>query len=128
MFKQLRQHLNTRMGFFWLLIIFFWAKTLLAYLTEFSLGVSDILQVLLMIVNPIAITVFLFGLALFIRKTGFYYYILLLIDALDTVLLYANVIYYREFTDFMTVSTITGYSKVSQGLTGSSQRLEVISK
>jgi len=123
MFKQLRQHLNTRMGFFWLLIIFFWAKTLLAYLTEFSLGVSDILQVLLMIVNPIAITVFLFGLALFIRKTGFYYYILLLIDALDTVLLYANVIYYREFTDFMTVSTITGYSKVSQGLTGSSLAL-----
>jgi len=123
MFKQLRQHLNTRMGFFWLLIIGFWAKTIFAYLAEFSLGVTDILQVLLMLVNPLAITVFLFGLALFIRKTGFYYYLLLLIDALDTVLLYANVIYYREFTDFMTVSTITGYSKVSQGLTGSSLAL-----
>ncbi|VDG33072.1 alkaline phosphatase [Lactobacillus sp.] [Lactiplantibacillus mudanjiangensis] len=123
MLKQLRQRLNTRLGFFWLLVLFFWAKTIYAYLTEFSLGVSDILQVLLMLVNPIAITVFLFGLALYIRKTGFYYYLLLLIDTLNTVILYANIIYYREFTDFMTVSTVTGYSKVSQGLTGSSLAL-----
>ncbi|KLD58290.1 hypothetical protein WP50_27325 [Lactiplantibacillus plantarum] len=73
--------------------------------------------------NPIATTVFLFSLAFYIRKTGVYYYILLFIDALDTILLYANVIYHREFTDFMTVSTITGVSKVSQGLTGSSLAL-----
>ena len=31
-----------------------------------------------------------------------------------------NVIYYREFTDFMTINTIFGYSTVSQGLSGSS--------
>lgn len=123
MLTKLRQHLNTRIGFFWLLVILFWAKTIFAYLVEFSLGVSDILQVFLMLVNPIATTVLLFSLALYIRKTGFYYYILLLIDALNTVLLYANVIYYREFTDFMTVSTVTGYSKVNQGLTGSSLAL-----
>lgn len=123
MLTKLRQHLNTRIGFFWLLIFLFWAKTIFAYLAEFSLGVADPLQILLMLVNPIATTVFLFSLAMYIRKTGFYYYILLLIDALDTVLLYANVIYYREFTDFMTVSTVTGYSKVNQGLTGSSLAL-----
>lgn len=123
MLTKLRQHLNTRIGFFWLLIFLFWAKTIFAYLVEFSLGVSDILQVFLMLVNPLAITVFLFSLAFYIRKTGFYYYLLLLIDALNTVLLYANVIYYREFTDFMTVSTVTGYSKVNQGLTGSSLAL-----
>ncbi|AVK60889.1 alkaline phosphatase [Lactobacillus sp. CBA3605] len=123
MFTKLRRHVDTRIGFFWLLIFLFWAKTLFAYFVEFSLGVSDILQVLLMLVNPLATTVFLFSLALYIRKTGFYYYILLLIDALNTVLMYANVIYYREFTDFMTVSTITGYSKVNQGLTGSSLAL-----
>jgi len=120
MLTKLRQHLNTRTGFFWLLVFLFWAKTLFAYFAEFSLGVTDPLQVFLMLVNPLATSIFLLSLALYIRKTGFYYYILLLIDALNTVLLYANVIYYREFTDFMTVSTMTGASKVSQGLTGSS--------
>lgn len=123
MLTKLRQHLDTRIGFFWLLVILFWAKTLFAYFTEFSLGVSDILQVFLLLVNPVATTVFLFSLAFYIRKTGYFYYILLLIDALNTVLLYANVIYHREFTDFMTVSTMTGYSKVNQGLTGSSLAL-----
>ncbi|WP_048000289.1 LTA synthase family protein [Lactiplantibacillus herbarum] len=123
MFTKFRQYVNTRIGFFWLLIFLFWAKTLLAYLTEFSLGVADPLQAFLMLVNPIATTVFFFSLAFYIRKTNVYYYILLFIDALETVLLYANVIYHREFTDFMTVSTITGYSKVSQGLTGSSLAL-----
>lgn len=96
---------------------------MLAYFTEFSLGIADPLQAFLVLVNPIATTVFFFSLAFYIRKTNVYYYILLLIDALETVLLYANVIYHREFTDFMTVSTITGYSKVSQGLTGSSLAL-----
>ena len=123
MFTKFRQYVNTRIGFFWLLVFLFWAKTIYAYLTEFSLGVADPLQAFLMLVNPIATTVFLFSLAFYIRKTGVYYYILLFIDALDTILLYANVIYHREFTDFMTVSTITGVSKVSQGLTGSSLAL-----
>ncbi|AQY70186.1 sulfatase, alkaline phosphatase superfamily,membrane-bound [Lactiplantibacillus plantarum] len=123
MFTKFRQYVNTRIGFFWLLVFLFWAKTIYAYLTEFSLGVADPLQAFLMLVNPIATMVFLFSLAFYIRKTGVYYYILLFIDALDTILLYANVIYHREFTDFMTVSTITGVSKVSQGLTGSSLAL-----
>jgi len=123
MFTKFRQYVNTRIGFFWLLIFLFWAKTMLAYFTEFSLGIADPLQAFLVLVNPIATTVFFFSLAFYIRKTNVYYYILLLIDALETVLLYANVIYHREFTDFMTVSTITGYSKVSQGLTGSSLAL-----
>ena len=45
------------------------------------------------------------------------------IDIANTLLLYLNVIYYREFTDFMTIATMTGYSKVNQGLSGSSLAL-----
>lgn len=43
-----------------------------------------------------------------------------LIYIANTALLMFNVIYYREFTDFMTINTIFGYSTVSQGLSGSS--------
>ncbi len=46
------------------------------------------------------------------------------LDIANTLLLYLNVIYYREFTDFMTIATMmTGYSKVNQGLSGSSLAL-----
>ena len=34
-----------------------------------------------------------------------------------------NVIYYREFTDFMTINVIFGYSSVSEGLSTSSLAL-----
>ncbi|MCQ5204301.1 hypothetical protein, partial [Mordavella massiliensis] len=53
----------------------------------------------------------------------FFYPVLMGIDIANTLLLYLNVIYYREFTDFMTIATMTGYSKVNQGLSGSSLAL-----
>ena len=34
--------------------------------------------------------------------------------------MYLNIIFYREFTDFITVKSVLGFSKVSQGLSGSS--------
>ena len=46
-----------------------------------------------------------------------------LIDIANTALLMFNVIYYREFTDFMTINVILGYSSVSEGLSTSSLAL-----
>src|SRR5699024_7730437 len=45
---------------------------------------------------------------------------MVLIYIANTALLMFNVIYYREFTDFMTIITIFVYSTVSQGLSGRS--------
>lgn len=46
--------------------------------------------------------------------------VLFLMDLLNTLILYLNVIFYREFTDFVTIKSILGFSKVSQGISGSS--------
>ncbi|KRN80068.1 glycerol phosphate lipoteichoic acid synthase 1 [Fructilactobacillus lindneri DSM 20690 = JCM 11027] len=118
--KKTLAKVNTRIGFFILLIILFWLKTIYAYFTDFSLGVEGLLQFLLLIANPIATTVLMLGLAFYLKPAKLFYPAIILLDILDTVLLYLNVIYFREFTDFMTVSTMTGYSKVDQGLSGSS--------
>ena len=111
------------MGFFWLLVFLFWAKTIYAYFTDFQLGLANSFEYLVALINPVATTVFLFGLALYFKKSRFFYPLIFIIDILNTVLLYLNVIYFREFTDFMTVNTMTGYSKVNQGLSGSSMAL-----
>ncbi|KRN03415.1 phosphoglycerol transferase alkaline phosphatase superfamily protein [Levilactobacillus senmaizukei DSM 21775 = NBRC 103853] len=111
------------MGFVTLLVVLFWLKTLLAYFVDFRLNLSDPFQFLIVLLNPIATTLLLFGLALFFKRARFFYPFLFLIDILNTLLLYINVIYFREFTDFMTVSTMLGYSKVDQGLSGSSLAL-----
>lgn len=121
--KRLSKLVNTRIGFFSLLVFLFWIKTLIAYFTDFKLGAQGLVQYLIVLINPMGTTLLLFGLAFYFKRSRFFYPVLMGIDIANTLLLYLNVIYYREFTDFMTIATMTGYSKVNQGLSGSSLAL-----
>lgn len=111
---------TTRIGFLGLLLLLIWLKTLFAYYIDFTLGATGFLQQLLLIINPLGTSALLLSLALYIKKPRRAYIIGFVIYLLLTTLLLANVLYYREFTDFMTISTMLGVSKVSQGLGTSS--------
>lgn len=76
--------------------------------------------VLYLVDQPDCDYLIVFGLSLYIKKPKPALAILLIIDILNTLLLYLNIIFYREFTDFITVKSVLGFSKVSQGLSGSS--------
>ncbi|WP_049175827.1 LTA synthase family protein [Ligilactobacillus salivarius] len=117
---RIKKFLNTRWGFFSLLVFLFWLKTILVYFIDFHLGVKGIYQYFVLLVNPLTTTLLLLGIALYIKRTIPSYIFMGLIYIANTALLMFNVIYYREFTDFMTINTIFGYSTVSQGLSGSS--------
>lgn len=119
--------LNTRLGFFGLLTILLWAKNIFAYFTEFNLGVDSPIQYFILLINPIATTLFLLSIALYVRRTKASYFTMLFIYFLVTVLLFANVAYYREFTDFITINTILGAGKVAGGLAGSTLELLKVS-
>ncbi len=118
--EKIRKLIGTRLGFLSLLVILFWLKTIIVYLVDFHLGVTGLYQYFVMLINPFATTLLLFSITLFISRTLPAYITMLLIYAANTALLLFNVIYYREFTDFMTINVIFGYSTVSQGLNGSS--------
>ena len=122
-FKKISDFLNTRRGFFTLLVGLFWLKTIFVYCTDFKLGVATAYQWLVLLINPFATTILLLGLALYVRRTLLSYLTMLLIYVANTALLVFNVIYYREFTDFMTFNVIFGYSAVSNGLSTSSLAL-----
>ncbi|WP_373443518.1 LTA synthase family protein [Lacticaseibacillus paracasei] len=113
--SKLREFFNTRLGFFVLAIVLFWAKTYWAYQSKFNLGVTGSFQHLILAINPIPTTLFLFGIALYMsgRKS---YITMLIIDALTSVWLFANVLYYREFSDFLTFALIKGSGAVSNNL------------
>lgn len=121
--KKLGKFVNTRIGFYTLLVVLFWLKTLFAYFTDFKLGADGIFQYFILIFNPLGTTALIYSLAFYFKRSRFFYPVLMGLDIANTVLLYLNVIYYREFTDFMTIATMTGYSKVNQGLSGSSLAL-----
>ncbi|WP_424320800.1 LTA synthase family protein [Lacticaseibacillus chiayiensis] len=112
---KLRGFFNTRLGFLALAIVLFWAKTYWAYQVKFNLGATGSFQHLILAINPIPTTLFLFGIALYMsgRKS---YVTMLVIDALTAVWLFANVLYYREFSDFLTFALIKGSGAVSNNL------------
>ncbi|MFV0559471.1 MAG: LTA synthase family protein [Enterococcus sp.] len=115
--------LNKRLGFFALLAFLLWLKTIVAYLTEFDLGIESPIQYFILFINPIATTLLLLGIALYIRRPKASYITMMVIYFLLTLLLFSNVTYYREFTDFITINTMLGAGKVSSGLGESALRL-----
>ncbi len=66
---------------------------------------------------------FLLSIALYVRRSKASYITMMVIYALASFLLFANVVYYREFTDFITVNTFLGAGKVASGLGESAIRL-----
>ena len=112
---QLKKLCQNRLAIVLTAVFFFWLKTITA-----SLGGEGTIQYFILWINPIATTLLFFGLSLYIKKPKPALAILLIIDILNTLLLYLNIIFYREFTDFITVKSVLGFSKVSQGLSGSS--------
>ncbi len=121
--QKIKTKLSTRWGFFELLVFLFWLKTVAVYLIDFRLGVSGLIGYATLLFNPLATTLLLFGAALYIKRTVPAYLTLIIIYLANTALLLFNVIYYREFTDFMTFNVIFGYSSVSEGLSTSSLAL-----
>lgn len=115
--------LNTRMGFFFLLVMLVWAKSMMAYFVDFNLGIENAFQYFILFINPFATTIILLSIALYVRKPKPAYILMIVIYTALSVLIYANANYYREFTDYLTVNTILGAGAVSSGLGESALRL-----
>ncbi|SEM20535.1 lipoteichoic acid synthase [Mesobacillus persicus] len=94
------------LGFYMIAVIFLWLKTYFVQSTQFDLGIENILQSLILILNPLGTALFFLGLSLFLKGRNTYIG-LVIIYTFMSILLYANVLYYRFFTDFITLPTLT---------------------
>lgn len=83
---------------------------------DFKLGLSDPYQHFIIWFTPLGTGIILLSLGLYFSKPRISYWAMLVLDILNTILLFANVIYYRQFNDFLTFKTIQNTGKVSQGL------------
>ena len=96
---------QTKLGFFTIILVTFWLKTYLIYLTKFNLGAEGAMQNFLLFLNPLPSGLLLLGIGLFFkgRKS---YWIMIAIDFLLSLWLFANILYYREFSNFLSLSII----------------------
>lgn len=110
---------NKRLAIFFLVIFLYWFKSLMAYYTEFSLGVSGVAQTLILWINPFATCIILLSLSLYFKEDKKSLSSMLITYFLMNTLLYANIVYYREFSDFLTLSTImTNIGGNSENISG----------
>ena len=114
--KKISSFIQTRTGFLVLLVFWFWIKYIFAAYFDFNLGLSDPYQHVIMWLSPIGTAVILISIGFYIPKPIISYIAMLIMDFANTALLFANIIYYRQFTDFLTIKTMTNAGKVSQGL------------
>lgn len=112
----IKKNYQTRIGFIVLLLLSYWTKSLWAYFVDFQLDISSLLQYLIAIFNPIPLALLLLGLALYIKNTKLFYGIAITIYLVLFLWLFSNVVYYREFADYISVSTMMATSSVSTGL------------
>ena len=108
--------MSTRLGFVLTLLLLYWFKTMWAYSVDFNLDIQGPYQIFLAVINPLPISLLFIGLALYIKRTKLFYGLAFGIYLLLFIWLISNSIYYREFTDFVTVNTMLASSKVSAGL------------
>lgn len=120
---KIKNFFNTRLGLFSFVALLIWLKNIFAYTVDFNLKLENALEFFILIINPIASTLFLLAMALYIRGKKSSYITMMVIYFLMTLLIFSNVVYYREFTDFLTVNTILGAGQVSSGLGESAVRL-----
>ena len=106
--------MSTRLGFVLTLLLLYWFKTMWAYSVDFNLDIQGPYQIFLAVINPLPISLLFIGLALYIKRTKLFYSLAFGIYLLLFIWLISNSIYYREFTDFVTVNTMLASSKVSR--------------
>lgn len=115
--------INTRLGLFSLIALLIWIKNIFAYTVDFNLRIENANEYFILFINPIATTFFLLAIALYVRRTKASYITMMILFTVMSLLLFSNVIYYREFTDFITINTMLGAGKVASGLGESALRL-----
>lgn len=106
LFPKAQSIFNKYIGFFFLAVFFLWMKTYIVQLTQLDLGIENNLQKFLLFINPLGSSLLFLGFALFFKGRK-KYILLIVIDILLSFLLYANILYYRFFNDFITLPTLT---------------------
>jgi lipoteichoic acid synthase len=111
--------------FFGIAVLLFWLKTYISYQLDFRLETDNNLQRVLLFINPLSSALFFLGFAFLSKK--YFKRVLIGIHFTLSFLLYANIVYYRFFNDFITVPVLLQAKSNAGGLGASVAGLMVFS-
>lgn len=83
-----------------------WIKTYAVYKTSFSIKIENSMQELILFINPLGFLLLVFGLSLFFRREKARIVYVMAASFFVSFILYANIVFYRFFTDFLTLPVL----------------------
>jgi lipoteichoic acid synthase len=85
--------------------ILLWIKTYIVYKTSFDIEIESWKQEFILFINPLSFLLFVFGFSFFMKEKARNRYIIIT-SFLTSFVLYANVMFYRFFNDFITLPVL----------------------
>ncbi|MCQ6273704.1 LTA synthase family protein [Bacillus sp. V3B] len=95
-----------------LAIVLLWLKTYIAYKTSFEIKIENWRQEFILFINPLSFLMFIFGFSMFLKENNQRHYIVFSSFIISSVL-FANVVFYRFFNDFLTLPVLFQTSNMS---------------
>ncbi|WP_455662382.1 LTA synthase family protein [Pradoshia sp.] len=94
-----------------LAIVLLWLKTYIVYKTSLDIKIENWRQEFILFINPLSFLMLIFGIALFLhhRRNQF----ILLTSFLLSFILFANIVFFRFFNDFLTLPVLFQASNMS---------------
>ncbi|QUP88268.1 LTA synthase family protein [Exiguobacterium sp. PFWT01] len=90
---------------FWIFTLLLWTKTYIVYQFFFNIPIENTAQAFILLISPISSTLFLFAFHFFFKGNK-QKWVLYTLYAIASFILFADAVYYREFTDYLTMPVI----------------------
>jgi lipoteichoic acid synthase len=92
--------------------VLLWLKTYIVYKTSFEIKIENWRQEFILFINPLSFLMFILGFSMFLKENNQRRYIILC-SLIMSFVLFANVVFYRFFNDFLTLPVLFQTSNMS---------------
>ena len=87
-------------------IVATWIKTYVVYHTSFDMEIENIMQQLILFINPLSFLLLIYGFSLFFKSPKARNRYIVITSIILSIIVYANAVFYRFFTDFITIPVL----------------------
>lgn len=93
--------------------LLFGFKTYLVYRFFFHIELDNMMQELILFINPFIVSIVFFGLSVWFQSPKRQRFFIRYSALIGTIIIYFNLLFYRSFTDFLTIPQITQMSNMA---------------
>ena len=116
--RQIKRTMDTSAPIVWFFILnvmLVWLKMFAEYHMNFNLGAEGATQQFLLFLNPIPTAIIFISIALYFRG-ALSYWLAIIFNLIQSVWMFANMLYYREFSDFLSMGILGSGSSTGNNL------------